>query len=323
MKLYFILLLFISSICGSQNSSEKERLKRVIDTTLNVKNKVQSYTDLAWEYISEENDSALIYVDKALFFSKKNAYPLGEAIANETKGLYHEIVTGNYDLASQFYFKGIKVCEANNLDYASSIYHSLGVMFHTSDSYEKAQQYYTKSYELAKKFADSALIKKCLINLGSVHSSLEDFDKAADYMEKSFDIKIRPELDYATYCNLGHLYTKQEKYDNALPYLIKATEQHPDNPDSEINLYFLLNLKAILKDTTNMKPVLKRAKTALTDVVGLRNKSLLLRNIADYYKATGNFKEAIYYRDEYIQIFEEIGVKTPFEDCFLHDDEFL
>ncbi|WP_456438460.1 tetratricopeptide repeat-containing sensor histidine kinase [Psychroserpens sp.] len=316
MRLYYLLLLLFPSICVSQNTSEKTQLKTIIDTTIDAKNKVQGYTDLAWEYIIEENDSALIYAELALNFSKENKYPLGQAIALETKGLYHEIATGNYDLASEFYFKGIKVCETNDLNYASSIYHSLGVMFHTSDSYEKALEYYSTSYELAIKAKDSALIKKCLINLGSVNSSLEQFDKAAFYMEKSFDIKLRPELDYSTYCNLGYLYTKQEKYDKALPYLLKATEQHQDNPDSEINLYFLLHLKAISKDTIGMTPILKRVKSALNDVVGLRNKSLLLRNLADYYKSIGNYKDAITYRDEYIKVFEDIKEKQRDETVY-------
>ena len=172
---FFFFFIFVSIHLNSQNHSEKKRLISQIDSTIIVKDKVQLYADLAWEYIITENDSALIFADKALQLSKIENYPLGQAIAYETKGLYHEIATGNYDQASTFYFKGIKVCEANKLDYASSIYHSLGVMFHTSDNYEKALEYYKASYNLATKANDSVLIKKCLINIGSVNSSLENF----------------------------------------------------------------------------------------------------------------------------------------------------
>ena len=127
-------------------------------------------------------------------------------------------------------------------------------------------------------------------------------------MEKSFDYKVRQELDYSTYCNLGYLYTKLKKYNQALPYLLKATEQHADNPDSEINLYFLLHLKAISNGKLEQQ-TLKRAKAALNKAVGLRNKSLLLRNLADYYKSIGDYKQALDYRDQYITIFESIKEK--------------
>ncbi|QIE59642.1 tetratricopeptide repeat protein [Rasiella rasia] len=314
MKALFILL--VPTILWSQDISEKERLKNAIDTTSSIPEKVQGYADLAWEYIITENDSALIYANKALLFSQKNKYPLGEAIALETKGLYHEIATGNYDLASTFYFDGIAVCETHNLEYSSSIYHSLGVMFHTSDGFEKALEYYTIAYEGAVSSGDLVLQKKCLINLGSVNSSLENFDKAESFMRESLSLDVRKEMDYSTYANLGYLYVKNEDFEQALPMLEKATEIHPDNPDSEINLYFLLHAKAELKDTTGMKPVLQRAKNALNTVVGLRDKSLLLRNLADYYKMAGDYKQALDYRDEYVTVFEEIKEKQRDETVY-------
>jgi tetratricopeptide (TPR) repeat protein len=133
-------LLSVITQLHSQNISEKQTLLKAIDTTTIVENKLQLYTDLAWEYIMEESDSALIYSEKALQLAKNNNYKLGEAIALETNGLYYEIVDGNYNLASKYYFEGIDLCETYKLPYVASLYHSLGVMFHTSDNYEKAKE---------------------------------------------------------------------------------------------------------------------------------------------------------------------------------------
>ncbi len=313
---YFFLI--CGCICFSQSGSslsEKERLLLAIDNTTNISEKVQHYTDLSWEFINTQNDSALIVADKAFNLSKEKNYYLGQAMALETKGLYHEIVDGNYEKASTFYFEGISICEAHKLPYSASIYHSLGVMFHTTDSYENALKYYTIAYDLAKKNNDLELQKKCLINLGSVNSSLENFEKAKQYMLESLEIDIRKELDYSTYANLGNLLIKQESFAEAMPYFEKATEVNPDNPDSEINLYFLLYAKAKAKDSTNMNGVLKRAETAL-NTVGIRDKSLLLRNMADYYAFLGNYKKALEYRDAYVNVFEEIKEKQRDETVF-------
>ncbi|MEZ4857610.1 MAG: histidine kinase dimerization/phosphoacceptor domain -containing protein [Flavobacteriaceae bacterium] len=310
-----IFFLFCSTILFAQEKSQKKQLLFTIDTTTTVSEKVQLYADLAWEYIITENDSALIYAEKALQFSEKNRYPLGMAISLETKGLYHEIVDGNYKKASEYYFEGITLCEQYKLEYKASIYHSLGVMFHTTDSYENALKYYTISYDLAKENNDLVLQKKCLINLGAIHSSLENFEKAKSYMFASLALDVRREMDYSTYANLGYLFVKQEKFKEALPYLEKATEISPENPDSEINLYFLLHAKAKSQDSSNMETILLRAKEAIKNV-GIRDKSLLLRNLADYYAFTRNYKEALKYRDEYVSVFEEIKEKQRDETVF-------
>lgn len=295
--------------------SEKEKLLLAIRTTTNTPEKVQLYADLAWEYINTQNDSALLYADQAFSLSKEKQYYLGQAIALETKGLYHEIVVGNYEKASTFYFDGIDICEKHQLPYTASIYHSLGVMFHTTDSYENALKYYTIAYDLAKENGNQELEKKCLINLGSVNSSLENFEKARQYMEESLALNIRPELDYSTYANLGNLLIKQEKYGEAMAYIEKATEQSPDNPSSEVNLYFLLYAKAKMGDKSNMDGVLARAEAAI-NTVGIRDKSLLLRSLGDYHASIGNYKKALEYRDAYINVFEEIKEKQRDETVF-------
>lgn len=310
--------LIFGCLVFSQNGStlsEKETLLHAIDSTTKTSEKIQLYSDLAWEFIKTQNDSALVYADKAFKLSKEKKYYLGQAVALEIKGFYHEIVDGNYEKASTFYFEGISICEEHKLPYSASIYHSLGVMFHTTDSYENALKYYTIAYDLGKENDDLELKKKCLINMGSVNSSLKNFEKAKQFMLESLEIEVRKELDYSIYANLGNLLTKQENFAEALPYLEKATEINPDNPDADLNLYFLLYAKAKSQDSTNMKDVLKRAEATI-NTVGIRDKSLLLRSMADYYAFIGNYKKALEYRDAYVNVFEEIKEKQRDETVF-------
>ena len=225
-------------------------------------------------------------------------------------GLYHELVTGDIGLASDQYYKAIDLCETHQLDYISSVYHSMGVMFHSTDHYEKGRDYYKLALESAQKSKDSLLIKKCFINLGAVSSSLEDFELAERYMKASLEIPLEREMDYTTYSNLGYLYVKQKKFDQAIPILLKATDESLDKRDADLNLYFLLHAKTMAKDSSNMTHALARAKKAAeSDQYGLRDRSLLLRNIADYLTFTGNYKDALTYRNKYVEVFEEIKEK--------------
>ena len=301
--LYFFLYPFI---VFSQDISEKEKLLQSLDSASLISEKVQLYTDLAWEYTITENDSALIYAEKAFLLSEKNKYHLGKAIALEAKGLYEEIVTGNYDLASEFYFEGIELCEENELDYATSIYHSVGVMFHTSDNFEKAKEYYTIAYERAKLEGNILIQKKCLVNLGAIHSSLKDYNIAENMLLESITLDIRRDYDYSTYANLGNLYLRKKEYRKALPYMELATEQNPNNPDSEENLYFLINIKTALNDSIGMGQILNRATIFIEESVADRSNSLMLMAISNYYKKIEEFKKALEYRDKYLTLYEKI-----------------
>jgi len=305
-QLLYLPLLFIFFILNKVHGYEYQ----TNDTpNQSYKKAVQNHLDRAWDYTMSENDSALIYSKKALKLSRESNYPLGEAMAFESQGLYHEIVTGNYDLASNFYFEGIQICEENNLTYASSLYHSLGVMFHTSDNYEKALEYYNIAYEKAINDSDAILQKRCLVNMGSIYSSLEAYDKAKATLLESLDLDINRYIDYNIYANLGNLFIRQKQYKEAISYIEKAIIVHPDNSDSEINLMYLLEAKAALKDSIGMQPKIKRAIAEAERVSSLRKKSHLYDALSKYFYAFEDFKTAADYQQKYHNIYVEIKEK--------------
>lgn len=267
---------------------------------------VKLYTDIAWKYIELGNSEALNFTDTAIKIAKENNYTLGEVIALETKGLYYEIVPANLDMAGKLYFEAVNICEKHKLPYTANIYHTIGLMFHLADNYEKGLKYYLISYDLAVKNKDLGLQKKALINLGSINSSLKKYDKAEDYFFKSFELSVNPEFDFDTYANLGNLYIRKGDYKNAIPFLEKATEQHPDNGESEVNLRFLIDAKAALKDAKGMETVLERAKKSMQVNTDLREKSLMTMSISNYYRQMGDFENALQYRDDYLNIYNDI-----------------
>lgn len=304
-QLRFLLLLFCF-VKGNAAISFVQVQENNNDT---FKKLFQKHIDTAWDYTITENDSALIYVKKALTIAKDNAYPLGEAIAFESQGLYHEIVTGNYDLASTSYFEAINICEKNKLKYVSSIYHALGVLFHTSDNYEKALTYYKIAYERAQQDKETILQKKCLINIGSVYSSLQDYENAEVTMLKSLAIDVNHDLDYNIYANLGNLFVRQKQYKEAIPYLEKSVEIHPDNLDSEKNLMYLIEAKAALKDSVGMQSSIQRAIVEAENITALRAKSNLYDALSKYFYAFENYKAATDYQKKYHAVFVEIKEK--------------
>lgn len=277
---------------------------------------VNLYLDIIWKYINLENDTALFFSDQMAEFATQKKLPEALAKALEIKGLYYEIVESDLDRALNLYFEAIDLCESKKLAYLAEIYHTVGVMFHLSDNYEKAKQYYTASLNEASKTENLYVQKKCLINLGSVYSSLKNYELAEEYLLQSLEIEVDSGKDYDTYANIGNLYMRQQDFVKALPYFEKATIIHPDNTEAEVNLRFLIDVKTSLKDTNDMHVVLRRAKASLETQKILREKSLMTRSISNYYKSIGDFEKAMEYRDEYLNLYSEI-IENQKEDLVL------
>lgn len=267
---------------------------------------VDLYIDAVWHFIDKGDKKALYSAEKALKLSKEHLFYTGIVKSIEAQGQYYEIVEGNVEQASTFYFEAVDLCKKHKLAYIADIYHTIGVLFHTSDNYKKAKIYYQMAYEEAKRQNNGALQKKCLINLGSIHSSLTDFNTAETYFLQSLEIPENSHYDFDTYANLGNLYIRQENYQKAMHFLEKATENHPDNYDADNNLRFLIDAKVKLKDTTSMHIIMNQAENALLSINSLRDKSLLLRSASDYYKLTGDFEKALQYNEAYLNVYGQI-----------------
>lgn len=278
----------------------------LLEKQKNISKAVDLHLRTAWNYINKSDKKALYYADQALKLSEKHHFYTGIAKSLEIKGLYYEIIFGDVEKASVFYFEAIEICKKHQLSYVADMYHTLGVLFHTSDNYKKAQLYYEMAYEKAKKQNNVVLLKSCYINLGSIHSSLENFSIAESYFLKSLEIPENEYYNYDAFANLGNLYLRQQDFQKALPYLERASEIHPNNPDADINLRFLIDAKTNSGDTLMMKMIINRAENAIHTIPSLRDKSLLLRSISDYYKTTGDFEKAFSFNDAYLNSYEQL-----------------
>lgn len=276
--------------------------------------------DLIWDYIDRGDERALSIAEQFMNLSKDYESSLGKAKALQGKGLFHEIVKGDVETASRFYFEAIAIAELDGLDYLADLHHNVGVMFHESDNYEKAIYYYKLAYDQAVTQNDPVLQKKCLINMASVNSSMNDYEKAEALFFSSLEIKLDSAIgynyDYDTYANLGNLYLRQNKYLEAIEYLSRSTEQVPQNPNSEANLRFLIDAKLKADDTVGLKGLVQRLNETLTVTSSAREKSLLTKTISDYYEKINAYDKAYEYLMDYIGLYAGI-IENKKDETFL------
>ena len=267
--------------------------------------------EIAFEYIDNDNDSANIYIQKAKDLSKKINQPLFDVKILETEGNYFGFVKNDYNNATNLYLKAVQLCEKNQLNYTKNLYHSLGVLFHLTDNYEKAKLYYTKAIPLEKKEKDSLLLARSLANLASINSTQENFKKAEELFLESLKCPSSFEIKRTTYANLGNLKIREKKFDDALKYLEKVMVKNPETgegPD-EIDFSYLLDAKTGARNFSGVDTIIPNAIKLYKSTPDLRDKSILLRALGNLYHAMGQYDKASLAKDEYILIYDSLKAK--------------
>ena len=266
------------------------------------------YLEKAWDFAVDSNDSATFYISKLKAISEKEKNQLLHVKTLEIEGLYYEIAKSNYTKATELYLTAIKIAEENKLKYLKNLYHTLGIMFHTTDEYDKAEVYYQKSLEAAKKTDDNDLLVRCLINLGSINSTKENYIKAEKLFLESLQYDSPFETKRSTYSNLGNMKIRENKFKEATYYLEKSVQINPESGlDGDIMDYsFLIDAKSKSKNFNGIDSLIRKSKKHLVETNNLRNRSIMLKSLGNIYEALGDFEIATQYRNAYIQVYDSL-----------------
>lgn len=303
LKVLFMAIFAVFFILPSKSgTSERSGFKN-----LKVEEEVQDLMDQADQYIRNDNDSALIFINKAKKKLHESGSDLQKVKLIELEGNYWGKVKSNYNKATQLFLSGIKICEENKLDYSKNIYHSLGVLFHITDNYSKAKGYYTKALQLAKQAGDTLLMVRCMVNLGSVNSSMENFQEAEKLYLQSLKLPSNPHIRRSTLVNIGNLNIREKKFHEAIQYLNQAIRMNPEfSGDDALDFSYLLNAKSAVGDFNGIDSLLPQCISICNECNDLRNKTILLRSIGDMYVSMSDYQNASRFKDRYIQAYDSL-----------------
>lgn len=282
-----------------------------IATTFSQNKQNKIYLDKAWDYAVSSNDSATHYISTLKVISEREKDILLQVKTLEIEGLYYELAKNDYDKASELYLNAIKIAEQENLVYIKNLYLTLGIMFHSTDEYEKAENYYEKSLEAAKKSVDKDLLIRCLINLGSINSTKGNYVKAEKLFSESLQYDSSFEIKRATYSNLGNMKIREKKFKEAIYLLQKAIKINPETgQDGDIMDYsYLINAKSKLKNFSGIDTLLQKSEKLLSETNNLRNRCIMLQSIGNVYESIGDFQKATQLRNRYIETYDSLKVQ--------------
>lgn len=280
-KLSFLLLLHALSLVMTTGyaqpmpDNDKIRTLKSQLDTATDLSRVSILNDICDQYETINVDSSLSYAQQALDLSEKTSNSIGIVKSLNNIGNYY--------------------CEDRQ--------------------FEKAEEYFNRSYTLSQAIGNKQLQSHCLNFIGMLHQSLANYPQSIDFYLKS--IAIREELGDSlgigmVYGNLGYAYQNMGDFDNAEKYMSRALTISTALKDTRYTTSNHVNL-GLLYLNKDMERAMNHYQAGLTlaEKTGdLEGVAVLLGNMAVIISRKGNLEEAISYLNRSLKIKEEI-LKKP------------
>jgi len=259
-KKYTVLLFVLMAIHSLfAQTPVVDSLKKLSTANVNDTLKMHAYTELTYEYLSIDIDSAKMFANTGIkkFGSNKNKLLLSDLYAalgtaygyerdfdnsliNFNKSLailktikdktaisktYFNIgliyyYTAKYDLAIQQYIEALKLLESiKDTQTLPNIYNGLSGMYKEIRNYNEALNYGQKALKLFSQNKDSVGMASALNNVGNVYDYQNKFDEALDYYRKSMHIKELIKMDRGMSSALNNIGIILSKKDSVLQAL--------------------------------------------------------------------------------------------------------
>ncbi|WP_055437558.1 tetratricopeptide repeat-containing sensor histidine kinase [Lacinutrix algicola] len=259
------------------------------------------------------NDSSIYYTHKALKSKKNIKDSLGVrltilsyqllALNNKNKGLYQE--------SKKWHLKGAELSEKHketNLYYTHL--HGLASNYVTLGKTKEALELFNKCIKFSN---DEELILGSYINLGFIYSSLSNYEKANNYLQKAKAIcekdTHRKQALVNVIINIGDNYLGIGETDKALTAFYEAKKISRENRSYNLELIILGKIGTVLFNEKRDKEALLIFSNALIKAVNLgnldieMNSYLMLENLSI---RKGDYRSAYSYGKHYHKIKDSI-----------------
>jgi signal transduction histidine kinase len=223
-KIIFAGIVHVAStvVCAGQPrlDSLKEIIRHHKDTLA-----VLAGTELCYEYRFLHQDSAIYFGKEALKLAVAISYPRGKAQASSDLGVVFydkgefEKAKGNWEQSL-----AIRIQLHDSLKMAS-LYLKLGSLLFRQGNYQESLTDQLTSLEIYRRKNSDAGMSYALNNVAAVYEHQGQWDKALEYYQRSFGIKIKSGDNYQlglTQINIGNIYFQKNDFEKGKYHLRQA-----------------------------------------------------------------------------------------------------
>lgn len=304
---------------NSKNISEKEKhkaLDRAFEMIKMLKNNSKNrdtlfsisykyYLDKDWEKYKQTSE----YLLKKALFSKdtSNIVKSYRFKANYLKKI--EV----YDSSFYYYLKAEKIYfDLDDKLNLATVLLNKGIVQYAVNDYLGAELSLSKGYYIFKDSNEKAKLYGTLNQLGLVCNELKEYERAADYHLKAletvreFNLQNEEHQEAVCYNNLGYLYIKQKKYEEASKnFELALLDKKIINDDPELYSSLIDNLAYCRLQINNYQDLPRLFFEALKERKKLDNNTVIVGSyihLSEYFQKINDNKTAIKYSDEALRV---------------------
>jgi serine phosphatase RsbU (regulator of sigma subunit) len=339
-KISFFLIYTFFCITAIAQVSPVDSLKSAINNSKNDSNKVNSYLELAQQYLRVNQDTSIIYANNAIKLGKEINFYKGVANSYRQIAIVY-YMKGEYDEAIKNFEQSLKTWEeAGDESGIGRAHMNIGIIYFNIGQYDKALENYLKATEILSQINDIDGVARANNNIANLYYNQGGYTLALEYSFKSLNIheELNNEsLISTTLYNIGNIYRAQYNYSKALEYYEKAQSisEKLDNKKEMADIYS--NIGNLYRSISKADTVAeKEKKTYFNKAISYFEKSLPLysqtgykKGIAMSYNDIGlvnldlkDYSNALLYLKKSYKIYEETGDKFGISELKLYTGRY-
>lgn len=203
--------------------------------------------------------------------------------------------------------------KAKNNKLLGKIFENIGTLYLNQNVIDSALINYKKADAYYYKVNDTLSIIRTINQIGLSFEAKNELDSAYYYFDRVLNMADKLNNDNfkskATQ-NLALVCYKLGQYQKSINYYVSASEIPTINDENrrQINLH-LLNIYNKTGDLNSAKKYVEKIKTDLSKVSYLHTVKEMYEALSNYYKLTGDYKQALFFNDLKCQTIDLIGLK--------------
>lgn len=319
MKLILSLLLFAALAVSAQDVTVVDSLKKALVKTEGVKSstsdssKAELLYQLSREYWSSNLDTAMMYAEQLLNFSKQTGNKRGTGNAYSSIGVIWWY-RSDYEKALDFNELALKTRqETGDKKSIAGSYINIGLVYDEQGYFDEALKNYLESLKLNEQIGDSDKIAQCYNLIAIIYETQNNYPEALKNFEKSLDIRLKSGNKWdlsESYSNIGIVYFENKDYKEAVKNYDQALKLRLEIGDragiaNSYNNYGDVYIKE--KKFDEALASFRKALDIYTEMGLKKNMSNVLLNIAGTYMDMGSMKDAVEHAKSSLALSREIG----------------
>lgn len=262
-------------------------------------------------YRTNQSDSSMYYVDKALANENPKDYDTHAAAVNLKGTLFYSL--GENVKAIDHLIQASKILEENK-DSVKLAYSfiNIGTLVGSADDNKTAMDYYMKAYNILTALKDSSYLGTLAGNIGSKYFERSDWGNSKIWAHRAMKFE-NPRDPYTGKSSGAHilslLFTHENNLDSAYYYGQKAVE-YAEKTEQPYKIGSALYAYAVALNNKGMKSeARKNIDEAISVLSDIGEKETLVKALgiaAEIYADGGDYKKASEYYAEYKKLYESL-----------------